>query len=132
MSWERTRNKNCNFNSWCQITFQSGIQKSYSGPPCVHPAAPMVLQGAPEVPKWFSWVAKWKHQILEMATARSYKGSAVEGVAIEIQQTPSRYVLKQPHREQKPNAAPLKTMKTTMLQSPPQNDSRHGPEVAST
>ena len=31
----------------------------------------LLLQGAPEVPKWFPWVPKWGHQASQITTTRS-------------------------------------------------------------
>ena len=57
--------------------------KSCSDPLCVHSAAHMVLQGVPEVPKKSPGISKWRHQAPYMATPRSQKGPAAEGVALK-------------------------------------------------
>ena len=44
----------------------------------------MVLQGGPEVLTWSPEMSKWKHQAYQMATPRSQKGPAAEGVAVKI------------------------------------------------
>ena len=44
----------------------------------------MALRGAPEVPKWSPRMPKWSHQALQMATPRSQKRPAAEGVALVI------------------------------------------------
>ena len=44
----------------------------------------MAPKGAPEVPKWSPTMSKWRHQALQMATPRSQRGPAAEGVALKV------------------------------------------------
>ena len=94
--------ENCNVKHRCPKSFQNRVPKasqnrwnSCSGSPRVHPAAPMVLQGGPEVPKLFPRVLPrcqnglpaCKNGGTEHPTWQPWgnkKGAAAEDVALKI------------------------------------------------
>ena len=69
---ETSPERNWNFSLGAQQTLKirSPNQAKINGNR-VHPAAPMVLQGAPEAPRRSPRVPKWRHQAPQMATERN-------------------------------------------------------------